>query len=168
MWCGKLELTLSKSTSQMIMQCFPLIGLISALHHRLCDSFLHSMQMQTSLFTPYASIYASLCQLLVALCSMLWFITLEAKFRCSSLPLLSAIKIELENRKRKVEREQGKEKGERKGGRERRKKRARWTLLHLQETRDASPSLLKAWSIDHLYQDLLGRSLSTITPAHRF
>lgn len=49
---------------------------------------------------------------------------MEAKFRSSSLPLLSAIRIE--NRERvKWKESKGRKRGERKGGRERRKERAR-------------------------------------------
>lgn len=130
MWCGKLELTPSKSTSQINNAVLSTNwSHLSPFITGCVTSSCIQMQMQTSLFTPYASIYASLCQLLVALCltSRLWVTWKQS----SDLQVFHYCLLlnRIENRERGKWREsKGRKRGERKGGRERRKKRARWTL----------------------------------------
>lgn len=93
---------------------------------------------------------------------------LEAKFRSSSLPLLSAIKIELRIEKEESGERAREGKGEkgREGGKEGKREQDE-LLKFLQETRCLT---ITPQSMVHrpLVSDLLGRSLSTITPAHRF
>lgn len=143
MW--KTRVTLASLPPKSIMQCFPLIGLISALSSQAVWHCLHSnANANISIYLMLQS-KTTLCQLLVALCltSRLW-----SNWKQSSDLQVFHYCLLLKNKLRIEKEESGERaregKGRKEGGRERRKKRARWTLKILTE-QDASV-LLKVWS----------------------